>query len=165
MKQISRRAYLAPAVAALAAQPQKSKQPRSNALLSKFRIFNPATMHKPTGYSHVAEITSGKVVYIAGQVAMDPAGNLVGKDDLAAQTKQVFANLKAALEAVGADFSHVVKLNSYCAAPERSSAITVYREIRNSFVSQTNPPPSTFVFIPSLATPEYLIEVEAICVV
>jgi enamine deaminase RidA (YjgF/YER057c/UK114 family) len=61
--------------------------------------------HKPAGYSHVGEVLSGKVVYIAGQVALDRSGTLVGKDDFRAQTKQVFENLKAALEAAGGSFS------------------------------------------------------------
>ena len=80
---------------------------------SNVRIFNPPQIHKPVGYSHVAEITQGKMIYVAGQVALDASGNLVGKDDLGAQTRQVFANLKTALEAAGADFSNVVKLNYY----------------------------------------------------
>src|SRR5215470_1032791 len=67
-----------------------------------FRIFNPSTMAKPTaGYSQVAEVRGGKLVYIAGQVAIDKSGNLVGKDDFRAQVQQIFENLKAAVEAAG----------------------------------------------------------------
>ena len=70
---------------------------------SSVRLFNPESMFKPTaGYSQVAEVTDGRVVYIAGQVALDTAGNLVGKDDFRAQVKQVFENLKAAVEAAEA---------------------------------------------------------------
>lgn len=73
-------------------------------------------MAKPTvGYSQVAEVTSGKIVYIAGQVALDRSGNLVGKDDFQVQVQQVFENLKAAVEAAGGDFKSVIKLNYYCA--------------------------------------------------
>ena len=58
-------------------------------------LFNPETMFVPTaGYSQVAEIRSGKLVYIAGQVPFDKSGHLVGKDDFLAQAKQVFRNLK-----------------------------------------------------------------------
>jgi enamine deaminase RidA (YjgF/YER057c/UK114 family) len=63
-------------------------------------FINPETVHPPFGYSHVVEVTAGRPVYIAGQVALDPAGTLVGADDIRAQTRQVFNNLRAALEAV-----------------------------------------------------------------
>src|SRR5215467_7034264 len=72
------------------------------------RIFNPNTMAEPTaGYSQVAEISDGKIVFIAGQVAQDRSGNLVGKGDFPAQVQQVFENLKAAVEAAGGDFRDV----------------------------------------------------------
>ena len=82
---------------------------------TNFRIFNPDTMAKPTaGYSHVAVVTGGNLVYIAGQVALDASGNLVGKDDFRAQVEQVFKNLKAAVEAARGNFHDVIKLNFYC---------------------------------------------------
>ncbi|MGH9676871.1 MAG: RidA family protein, partial [Candidatus Acidiferrum sp.] len=80
---------------------------------TRFKIYNPEGMHKPMGYSHVAEVTGGKLVYIAGQVALDKSGNLVGKDDFRAQVRQVFENLKTAVGAAGGDFNHVIKLNMY----------------------------------------------------
>src|SRR5262249_9480897 len=108
------------AVFAWTASAQEAKilkeRPSEKAKSAKpFRIFNPETMAKPTGYSHVAEVTGGKIVYIAGQVAQDKAGNMVGKDDFQAQVQQVFENLKAAVEAAGGDFKSIVKLNYYCA--------------------------------------------------
>ena len=54
------------------------------------RFINPETVHPPFGYSHVVEVTAGRPVYIAGQVALDPTGTLVGADDIRAQTRQVF---------------------------------------------------------------------------
>jgi enamine deaminase RidA (YjgF/YER057c/UK114 family) len=77
------------------------------------RFINPETGHPPFGYSHVVELTAGRPVYIAGQVALDPTSALVGTDDIRVQTRQVFDNLRAALEAVGAGFEQVVKLNFY----------------------------------------------------
>lgn len=58
------------------------------------RFINPETVHPPFGYSHVVEVTAGRPVYIAGQVALDPTGALVGADDIRAQTRQVFDNLR-----------------------------------------------------------------------
>lgn len=129
---------------------------------NRFKIFNPETMPKPTGYSHVAEITGGRIVYIAGQVALDKAGNVVGRDDFRAQTQQVFENLKAAVEAAGGDFTDVIKLNYYCAD---FSHLADLREVRDKFVNTKNPPASTAIQVSRLVRPEFLIEVEAIAVV
>ena len=131
-----------------------------------FRIFNPETMAKPTaGYSQVAEVGEGKIVYIAGQVALDKSGNLVGKDDLRAQMQQVFENLKAAVEASGGDFNSVIKLNYYCVASVDLAQMAAVREVRDKYVNTANPPTSTFVFVQRLVRPEWLIEVEAVAVV
>jgi len=133
--------------------------------MPNFRIFNPPTIHRPAGYSHVAEISSGKIVYIAGQVAIDPAGAVVGAGDFRAQVEQVFANLKAALTSVGADFSSVVKFNCYCVESVDPKEIATFREIRDQHVNTANPPASTFVVVSRLVRPEWLIEVEAVAVV
>lgn len=130
------------------------------------RIFNPDTMAKPTaGYSQVAEVSGGKIVFIAGQVALDRNGNVVGKDDFRAQVQQAFENLKAAVEAAGGDFTNVVKLNYYCAESVDPAQIPLVREIRDKYVNTANPPTSTFVVVKRLARPEWLIEVEAVAVV
>jgi len=130
------------------------------------RIFNPETMAKPTaGDSQVAEISDGRMVFIAGQVALDRSGNLVGKDDFRAQVGQVFENLKAAVEAAGGTFDNVVKLNYYCAENVDPAQISILREIRDKYVNTTNPPTSTFVVVKRLVRPEWLIEVDAVAVV
>jgi enamine deaminase RidA (YjgF/YER057c/UK114 family) len=76
-----------------------------------------ATIHfinrAPRGYSHVVEVRGGRTLYIAGQLAHDQAGNLVGRGDFRAQVKQVFENLTARLEEGGACFNDVIKLNYY----------------------------------------------------
>src|SRR5882724_7304082 len=131
-----------------------------------FRLYNPDTLAKPSaGYSQVAEVTGGKIVYIAGQVALDKAGNLVGKDDLRAQTQQVFENLKAAVQAAGGDTSNLIKLNIYCAESVDPTQIPVIREIRDKFVNTANPPTSTFVVVKRLVRPEWLIEIDAVAVI
>jgi enamine deaminase RidA (YjgF/YER057c/UK114 family) len=123
------------------------------------RFINPPTLSKPRGYTHVVEVQSGRPVYIAGQVALDKDGNLVGKDDFKAQCVQVFENLKAALASVGADFSQVVKLNNYATD---ASQLQVFRDVRDQYVNVAEPPASTFVQVTKLAREEWLIEVEAI---
>src|SRR6266403_1921407 len=129
------------------------------------RLHNPATLSKPNGYSHVAEVVSGKTVYIAGQVALDKDGQLVGKDDFGAQVRQVVANLNEALKSAGGTFADVVKLNYYCVDRVDRSQLPALREIRDQFVNTKAPPASTFVFVPDLVRPEWLIEVEAVAVV
>ena len=143
----------------------KVKQNNKPGQSQPFRIFNPDTMAKPAGYSQVAEVNEGKIVYIAGQVALDKSGNLVGKDDFHAQVQQVFENLKAAVEAAGGDFTNVIKLNYYCAESVDPSQISAVREVRDKYVNTANPPASTFVVVKRLVRPEWLIEVEAVAVV
>jgi enamine deaminase RidA (YjgF/YER057c/UK114 family) len=133
---------------------------------TNFRLFNPDTMAKPTaGYSQVGEVTGGKVVYIAGQVAMDSSGNLVGKDDFRAQVEQVFKNLNAAVVAAGGSFHDVIKLNYYCVDTVEPSLTPQVREIRDKYVNTQAPPTSTFVVVRRLVRPEWLIEIEAVAIV
>lgn len=133
---------------------------------TNFKLFNPATMASPAaGYSHVAEVNGGKLVYTAGQVALDKSGNLVGKGDFRAQVNQVFENLKLAVEAAGGDFKDVIKLNYYCVDSVESSELAAVREVRDLFVNTANPPASTFIVVRRLVRPEWLIEAEAIAVV
>jgi len=124
------------------------------------RHINPPELSKPTGYTHVVEVNRGRTVYIAGQVAFDISGALVGKDDFAAQTRQVMENLKAALAAAGATFDNVVKVNTYVTD---LSQIQALREIRASYFGAT-PPASTLVQVVALARSDLMIEIEAIAV-
>jgi enamine deaminase RidA (YjgF/YER057c/UK114 family) len=129
-------------------------------------LHNPAAIHKPNGYSHVAEIVSGKMVYIAGQVALNQAGQLVGKDDFATQVQQVFGNLGEALKSAGGSFADAVKLTYFCVERvDRNQALAAVRSTRDRYVNIQAPPVSTFVFVSSLVNVDWLIEVEAVAVV
>jgi len=114
------------------------------------------------GYSQAVEVRLGHLVYVAGQVAMDRSGKVVGEGDIRAQTQQTFENLKAALEASGAKFENVVKLNYYFTD---ITQLPVVREVRDKFINTTNPPASTAVEVKRLFREPYLIEVEAVAVV
>ena len=120
------------------------------------------TLPPSPGYSQAAVVTRGRLVYIAGQVAMDSSGKLVGPGDFKAQVKQTFENLKAALAASGATFDNVVKLNSYFVDVKQAP---VFREVRDQYVNVANPPASTAVEVRRLVREEWLIEIEAIAVV
>ncbi len=131
---------------------------------SNFHLSNPGQLHKPNGYSHVVQITAGKTIFIAGQVALDASGNIVGLNDYRAQLQQVFRNLKTALESAGASFQNVVKLNYYVVDTVEASEFFAYREVRDQYVDTANPPVATVVVIRRLFRPEFLIEIEAVAV-
>jgi 2-iminobutanoate/2-iminopropanoate deaminase len=124
-------------------------------------FINPPTIAAPRGYSHVVDVRHGRMVFIAGQVALDREGNLVGADDLKAQTEQVFRNLSVALESVGGSFKDLVKLNWYLTD---ASQIAVVREVRDRYVNVKSPPASTAVVVSRLARADWLVEVEAVAV-
>jgi reactive intermediate/imine deaminase len=127
-----------------------------------FQLLIPETMPKSVGYSQVAVVTSGAIVFVAGQVALDKSGAIVGKDDFRAQVQQVFENLKAAVEAAGGSFGDVIKLNSYFLD---LSHLPEFREVRDKYIHLKNPPASTAVQVPRLFRPEFLVEIEAVAVV
>jgi enamine deaminase RidA (YjgF/YER057c/UK114 family) len=74
----------------------------------KPEFINPPGLTRPTGYTHVVVSADGRTAYIAGQVAFDSTGKVVGVGDFQAQAEQVFANLRRALASVGASFRDVV---------------------------------------------------------
>ena len=105
-------------------------------------FINPEAMHRPTGYTHVVEVTAGRPVYIAGQVALDRSGAIVGPGDIRTQARQVFDNLQAGLQAVGAGFEQVVKLTYYLVD---ATQLPIVREVRDQYVilsSHRPAPPS-----------------------
>jgi enamine deaminase RidA (YjgF/YER057c/UK114 family) len=124
-------------------------------------FINPETIHHPAGYTHVVEVTAGRPVHIAGQIALDPMGTLVGPGDIRAQTRQVFDNLQAALQAVGAGFEQLVKLTFYLVD---ATQLPVVREVREQYLNPQQPPASTAVEVRRLARDDLLIEVEAVAV-
>lgn len=128
-------------------------------------LSSPKTMPPPTGYSQIAEVTKGKIVLIAGQVAHDTAGNLVGENNFAAQVEQVFKNLDAAVHAAGGTFHDIVKINNYCVASVATAEIAAFREVRDRYVNTAAPPVSTFVYVSRLVRPGWLFEIDAMAVI
>lgn len=125
------------------------------------RFSNPPTMEKPPGYSHVVEIKGdARIVFFAGQLGVDTNGAFVGAPgDFKAQTVQAFENLKAALEAVGANFGHLVKINNYLVDIERN--MPAFRDVRDRYLVSP-PPASTTIGVPALARLGGLFEIEAV---
>lgn len=123
------------------------------------QFLNPDALAPPVGYSHVVDVRAGRLVYVSGQVPLDPDGELVGAGDLAAQARQIFENLSAALAAAEATWSDVVRLGFFLTDVSDLPAV---RAIRDEYVDTERPPASTLVEVSRLFREDVLIEIEAI---
>jgi enamine deaminase RidA (YjgF/YER057c/UK114 family) len=128
-------------------------------------FLSPKTLMPPAGYSHIAKVRGGTTVYLAGQVASDASGKLIGEGNFEVQAEQVFRNLKAAVEAAGGAMADIVKLNIFLVAEVDAGEIPKLRAIRDRYVNVQAPPASTLVVVSRLARPGWLIEIEAVAVV
>ena len=100
----------------------------------------------------------GTTIYVSGQIAFDPDGNVVGGNDMKAQSKQVFDNIQAVLAEAGASMDDVVKITAFLTDLSRYGE---YSEARAE-AFPNNIPASTSVSAPALVMPDFLVEVEAI---
>ena len=120
---------------------------------------NPPELGTPPGYSQIVDIGASRIIFISGQTALDRDGNLVGKDDFAAQAAQVFRNLAAALQARGCDAASLVKLTVFLTDMNNLGA---YRDARNRFFAPPAAPAVTLVEVSKLYGADFMIEIEAI---
>lgn len=127
--------------------------------------INPAGMYDAVGYgfSHAALHEGGRMLHLAGQVAWDKDCNVVGGADLAAQTRQALANLKAVLAEVGATPANVVRLRTYIVDHSPEKLGPVLGEV-GAFYDGATPAPNTVIGVQALALPDFLIEIEATAV-
>ena len=129
--------------------------------MSSQQHLNPDTMPKPCGYSQVVKV--GNTVYIAGQVAMALDGGVVGKGDAEAQVRQIWRNLESAVRSVGGTgLQNIVKTTTYVINIEYYAAV---RKVREELYQSSSPPTSTSLVVSELASPDFLVEIEAIAVV
>ena len=128
------------------------------------RFVNPSSVFTPHGYSQAALIDLGHstMVILSGQVALDPKGNLVGKDDLEKQTDQVFQNIKNSLQELGGSMNDIVKLGFFVTDVSKIQAV---RNIRDKYINTQTPPASTLVQVSKLFRDDILIEIEATAVI
>jgi enamine deaminase RidA (YjgF/YER057c/UK114 family) len=127
--------------------------------------INPPELGTPPGYSQIVEVSAGRLIMIAGQTAIDSDGNVVGKNDFAAQAVQVFRNLSIALQASRCTAADLVKLTVFLTDMDN---LGTYREARNSFFASVTPPAApavTLVEVSRLYGPDFMIEIEAIAAV
>ena len=100
----------------------------------------------------------GNTIYVAGQLALDKDGKLVGPNDIAAQTRRALENMRRILETGGARLQDVVKITVFVTDIRYREP---YGEVRREFFA-ANPPASTLVLVAGLAIPGALIEIEGI---
>ena len=131
--------------------------------MAEKRFVNPPGL-KPLGMYSNAACGKGTLVFIAGQVAVDATGKVVGAGDYEAQAVQVFENVKLAVSAAGATFEDVLKLTIYIRNLTQEARKAVMG-VRARYISHTNPPAATMIGIDRLVEDDLLVEVEAFAVV
>lgn len=126
------------------------------------KIVNPGNLGKPLGqYSQITRVKASEFLFIAGQVATDQNGNVVGADDFDAQCQQVFANIGAALASQGANWANVVEFTTYLVHSQDIPKFMKYRqrEFPKMFGSGLYPP-NTLLMIDRLVHESLLVEVQ-----
>lgn len=129
------------------------------------KAINPGHMYNSVqfGFSHAVESSGRRVLHLAGQVAWNDAGELIGPGNLEAQSAQVFRNLKEVLAAAGMTPADIVRLRTYVVdySPDK---LAVLGPAIAEFYGETTPAANTLLGVAALAMPEFLIEVEATAV-
>lgn len=124
-------------------------------------FVRPEGMPPVNGYSHAVAFT-GRMVVVSGQVPVDGQGRLVGQGDPAAQVRQVFRNLAAALAAAGASMDQVVKLTVYLTD---LGDLETFRRVRDEYIPLDRPPASSLVRVSGLVNPEFRVEIDALAAI
>lgn len=130
-----------------------------------FELLNPAGLESPVGYAHVAKITGGTIVHVAGQAPFDSNGQVVAKGDFVAQFTQVVRNLKTAINAAGGEPQQYAVLTIYITDLQaylnnKKPLGSIYREVFGQYF-----PAITLVEVKSLYNPDCMIEVSGLAVI
>ncbi len=128
------------------------------------KLLNPDVLGKPLGqYSHMTRVKASEFLFIAGQVAVDASGKLVGADDFDAQCVQTFANIEAALKSQGASFANVVEFTTYLVHSQDIPKFMKFRlrEFPRMFPAGAYPP-NTLLMVDRLVQEPLLIEVQTV---
>lgn len=131
--------------------------------MPRFDIPQPNGVHVPPGkYSHAAR-AEGPLIVVAGQVALDVDGVLIGENDVAAQTHQVFQNMQAVLAGSGTSFANVIEFTYYVVGRENLQG---FMDARTAVFDEAYPdgdyPPATLLVVGGLANESFLVEVSAL---
>ena len=132
---------------------------------AEITLYNPDGLGKPLGqYSQITRVrNASEWLFVAGQVATDVAGSVVGADDFDAQCAQVFRNIEAALKSAGAGWGNVVQFTTYLV---HSQDIPKFMAFRKREFPRMFPdgkyPPNTLLMIDRLVGEAFLIEVQPV---
>jgi len=132
--------------------------------MADIRVQNVDALGKPLGqYSHMTRVKASDYLFIAGMLASDRTGGVVGKDDFDAQCVQVFQNIAAALESVGAGWSNVVQFTTYLVHSQDVARFMAFRlrEFPKMFPHGVYPP-NTLLIVDRLVQEPYLVEVQTV---
>ncbi|MFF5113147.1 RidA family protein [Streptosporangium sp. NPDC000509] len=131
--------------------------------MTSLERINPPTLCQPVQnlYSQVVIAPAGRTAYIAGQVALDVSGELVGPGDHAAQARQAFHNVKLALEGVGATPADLVRHNIYVVGHRPELVPVIFGAAQEVYGDPWPLTASTLLGVQVLGLPGWLIEVEA----
>lgn len=128
------------------------------------QFINPEGVPKIPFYSQAVAVTGGKTIYISGQVSVNAKNETVGKGDLHEQVRQAFENLKTVLTASSATFDDVVKVTCFV-KDLKSEHLLFIRELLVEYLPKDNPPALTGIGVTSLASEDFLVEIEAVAVI
>ncbi|SDN53110.1 RidA family protein [Streptomyces wuyuanensis] len=131
------------------------------------RLVNPGGLPEIDSYHQVSVASGSKLVFVAGQVAWDADGAVVGEGDLATQVEQCYLNVGTALAGVGATFDDVAKLTVYVVdwTPDKMPLFLEGVARAAATLGGTPVPPGTLLGVAALAVPEHLVEIEATAVI
>jgi enamine deaminase RidA (YjgF/YER057c/UK114 family) len=138
--------------------------PVSFLLAQDIQHINPPGLNKSPAYTQAVAAKPGTIVWISGQTAQNSKGELVGKGDLKAQVNQAWENVRLALAGSGATFHDVVKVTTYVVNYKPSMRDDL-RAARLKFMGDTKPPAATLVGVQSLASEDWLVEIEVTAVI
>ena len=129
------------------------------------KVVTPKSFGAPLGmYSHGMIAPGGEIVVVAGQVGMDPGGQVAG-GDIVAQTKQALDNVRAVVEAAGCAMRDVVRLQTFLThAGDIDGFMKARAEVFPSYFPDGAYPPNTLLIVSRLVKPELLVEIEAMAV-
>ena len=112
-------------------------------------------------YAPVVTVEGGKTIFVSGLVSRDKVGNVIGKGDMAAQIKQVFANIQTALAAAGATMADIVKRQTFTTDIDEFFR---HVDVRQKYFGEALPTSST-IGVSRLSHPDFMVEVEAFAVI
>lgn len=129
-------------------------------MVAKITRINPDQLHKPPGYHHITVVEAGRTAFLAGQCPLDPSGTLVGPGDIDAQIDMIASNAAAALAAVGAEPSHVVRSVIYVVSDDTAVLAAAWRRLTNSVIGPAFTTASTLLGVAQLGFTGQLIEID-----